>query len=298
MKKYEAAEAAYRLGSLKKAAEELGYTQSGISHMISGLEQEMGILLMNRRKGGVTLTQEGERIMPMIRDMLVQYREILQTASELSRGGVVKIGAFTSVAVNWLPGIIRLYRERHPEYRIHMMNGDYNDVNVWLREGEIDLGFIALPGPEGCRSVPLAEDPLSVVLPLGHPLCSMDTVPIGEVAKEPLISLLQASSQDVHRALDRAGVRPEIRYTTKDDYAIIAMVREGLGVSIMPELLLKGQMTGVAVRRLAPPAFRTIALAVPVGKEKNPAVRCFEECVMNWITEHGLSQNVSQERNG
>ena len=90
MKKYEAAEAAYRLGSLKKAAEELGYTQSGISHMISGLEQEMGILLMNRRKGGVTLTQEGERIMPMIRDMLVQYREILQTASELSRGGVVK----------------------------------------------------------------------------------------------------------------------------------------------------------------------------------------------------------------
>ena len=169
-----------------------------------------------------------------------------------------------------------------------MMNGDYNDVNVWLREGEIDLGFIALPGPDGCRCIPLAEDPLSVVLPLGHPLCSKDPVPIEEVAKEPLISLLQASSQDVHRALDRAGVSPEIRYTTKDDYAIIAMVREGLGVSIMPELLLKGQMTGVAVRRLSPPAFRTIALAVPEGRETAPSVRCFEDCVTEWIEGHGF----------
>ena len=288
LKKFEAAEAAYRLGSLKKAAAELGYTQSGISHMISGIEQEMGVPLLIRSKGGVNLTQEGERIMPLIRDMLERYHEILQTASELSRGGVVKIGAFTSVAVNWLPGIIRLYRERHPEYRINMMNGDYNDVNVWLRDGEIDLGFIALPGPEDCRCIALAEDPLSVVLPAGHPLCSMDPVPIEAVAKEPLISLLQTSSQDVHRALDRAGVRPEIRYTTKDDYAIIAMVREGLGVSIMPELLLKGQMTGVTVRRLSPPAFRTIALAVPEGREKTPAVRCFEECVTQWISEHVL----------
>ena len=288
LKKFEAAEAVCRLGSLKKAAEELGYTQSGISHMISGLEQELGVSLLTRSKGGAVLTQEGARLMPMIREMLAGYREILETASELSRGGVVKIGAFTSVAVNWLPGIIRMYREKHPEFRINMMNGDYNDVNIWLNSGEIDLGFIALPGPEGCRCIPLAEDPLSVVLPAGHRLCGMDPVPIGEVAKEPLISLLQASSQDVHRALDRAGVRPEIRYTTKDDYAIIAMVREGLGVSIMPELLLKGQMTGVAVRRLAPPAFRTIALAVPEGKEKTPAVRCFEECVIQWVSGQGL----------
>ena len=288
LKKFEAAEAACRLGSLKKAAAELGYTQSGISHMISGLEQELGVTLLTRSKGGAGLTQEGARLMPMIRDMLAGYHEILETASELSRGGVVKIGAFTSVAVNWLPGIIRMYREKHPEFRINMMNGDYNDVNIWLKDGEIDLGFIALPGPEGCRCVPLAEDPLSVVLPAGHRLCGMDPVPIGEVAKEPLISLLQASSQDVHRALDRAGVRPEIRYTTKDDYAIIAMVREGLGVSIMPELLLKGQMTGVAVRRLSPPAFRTIALAVPEGKEKPPAVRCFEECVIQWLSGQGL----------
>ncbi|MBR6206178.1 MAG: LysR family transcriptional regulator [Oscillospiraceae bacterium] len=288
LKKFEAAEAAWRLGSLKKAAAELGYTQSGVSHMISGLEQELGVPLLVRSKGGVTLTQAGERLMPLITDMLKRYHEILQSASEVSRGGVVKIGAFTSVAVNWLPGIIRLYREKHPEFRINLMNGDYNDVNIWLRDGEIDLGFIALPGPEDCRCVPLAEDPLSVVLPSGHPLCGMDPVPIEEVAKEPLISLLQTSSQDVHRALDRAGVRPEIRYTTKDDYAIIAMVREGLGVSIMPELLLKGQMTGVAVRRLSPPAFRTIALAVPEGREKTPAVRCFEECVTQWLSGQGL----------
>ena len=81
LKKFEAAEAAWRLGSLKKVAAELGYTQSGVSHMISGLEQELGVPLLVRSKGGVTLTQAGERLMPLVTDMLKRYREILQSAS-------------------------------------------------------------------------------------------------------------------------------------------------------------------------------------------------------------------------
>ena len=287
LKKYEAVSVTAESGSLTRAAQILGYTQSGISHMITSLEEELGVQLLTRKRGGAVLTAEGEQLMPLIDQMLGLHREVERLAGEMAKGGQVRIGAFTSVAVNWLPGILRMFREKYPEVRVVMLNGDYSDVNHWLLSGEIDIGFIALPGPAGCECIPLAEDPLSVVVPLGHRFCQMERVPIEEAAKEPIISLLQASSHDVHRALDSAGVRPEIRYTTKDDYAIIAMVREGLGVSIMPELLLKGQVSGVEVRRLSPPAYRTIALAVAADRKRVPAVRSFTECVTQWLQTNG-----------
>ena len=105
-------------------------------------------------------------------------------------------------------------------------------------------------------------------------------------AREPIISLLQSSAQDVHRALDNTGVKPDIKYTTKDDYAIIAMVRAGLGISIMPELLLKGNDSGIVTRRLSPGASRTIALGCPETRNNIPAVESFSECVVKWVKEN------------
>ncbi|MCQ2452603.1 MAG: LysR family transcriptional regulator [Oscillospiraceae bacterium] len=286
LKKYEAVRKVFECGSMTLAARELGYTQSGISHMITSLEDELGVQLLVRKRGGTELTQEGELLMPKINELLNLNDSIVRMAREQGKGGTVKIGAFTSVAVNWLPGILKAFRSSYPEYRVNMLNGDYHDVEAWLAEGEVDLGFVAIPGPTGCDCIPLKEDPLSVIVPLGHPFCSLNEVPIDMAAREPIISLLESSAQDVHRALDSAGVNPEIRYTTKDDYAIIAMVREGLGISIMPELLLRGQISGVAVRRLTPPVSRTIALAVAGSRRNIPAVKSFAACVTQWIQQN------------
>lgn len=289
LKKYEAFAKTVELQSLTKAADALGYTQSGMSHMLSSLEAELGFPVLLRSRSGVRLTAAGELLLPKIREILEQKRQIDALAASIARNdtGVVRVGAFTSVAVNWLPGILKEYAKTYPSVEIRMFNGDYHDVEQWLERGEIDVGFLALPGPAGVNCVPLKEDRLSVILPADHPLAAYAEIPVELAAKEPIISLLETSSQDVRRALGSS--KPDVRYVTKDDYAIIAMVRAGLGISIMPELLLKRNDADVAVRPLVPAASRTIAIGCAPNANANPAVESFLQCVTKWVAEFSES---------
>lgn len=287
LKKYEAFVKTVELGSLTKAAEALGSTQSRISHVLSDLEREYGLTLLRRSRGGVELTEAGAMILPKMQAVLQKDRE-LQALVEDIRGadaGMVRLGAFTSVAVHWLPGMIRVFQEAHPRTELEMHNGDYHDMEQWLQQGKVDLGFVTLPAPLGVRAIPLAQDPLVAILPKGHRLAALERIPIQELDQDPFISLLQSSSHDIHRALDNAGVHPNIRFTTKDDYAIIAMVEQGLGISIVPQLLLGGRTQNLVVRPLEPQAFRTIALAIPEGPAL-PVVDAFIKTAVSWVQEH------------
>ena len=108
-----------------------------------------------------------------------------------------------------------------------------------------------------------------------------------EVAREPFLSLLETSDDDARRALQSAGVQASVRFTTKDDYAIIAMVGKGMGVSIMPELLLRGVIGDYVVARpLDPPNSRMLALAVPAGEQAGPATRRFAQFVQEWVAKN------------
>ena len=109
--------------------------------------------------------------------------------------------------------------------------------------------------------------------------------PVEELAKEPFISLLESSNHDVRRAFRALSVKPNIRFETKDDYAVIAMVRQGLGVSIMPSLLLRGNTDGVEIRPIDPPASRTIALAA-ASDAPGPAASRFAEFAVKWVREN------------
>ena len=284
-KKLEVFEKIVELSSLTKAAEELGLTQSGVSHILSGLEEELGLALLRRSRVGTKLTPEGERLMPFIREVVRAQERLDQTAAEV-RGlavGTVRVATFTSVAVHWLPAMMQEFQALYPKVDFRLFNGDYHDVDRALTDGSADVGFITLPTALKCECVPLREDPLLAVLPKDHPLAAQAVCPVRDVAQEPFISLLETSDDDSRRALDAAGVKPNVRFTTKDDYAIIAMVEQGLGVSIMPELLLQGHRDGVAARPLDPPASRMLALAVPAGDRAGPATRRFAEFVQEWV---------------
>ena len=284
LKKYEAFVRTVELGSLTKAAQALGSTQSRISHILNDLEEEYGFRLMHRSRGGIGLTEAGRLLLPKMQAILQKEQELSECVGEIrsADAGTVRLGVFTSVAVHWLPGMIRSFQAAHPRAQLEMRSGDYHDVEQWLREGSVDLGFITLPGPEGMRTIPLAEDPLVAILPKGHRLAALSQIPIEELGEDPFISLLQSSAHDIHRAMDNAGIRPNIKYTTKDDYAILAMVEQGLGISIVPQLLIRGRSQNLEVRPLIPGASRTIALAIPQG-EALPVVRAFAETAVQWL---------------
>lgn len=289
LKKYEAFVRTVQMGSLTRAAQSLGSTQSRISHILRDLEEEYGFALMERDRGGIRLTEAGEMILPRMEAILQKEQELGQLLEDIrsANAGSVRLGAFTSVAVHWLPGMIRAFQQEHPGAELEMFNGDYHDIEQWLAGGDIDLAFVTLPAPEGVKTIVLADDPLVAILPRGHRLAQMERIPIGEFEREPFISLLQASDHDIHRALDNSGVKPAVKYTTKDDYAILAMVEQGLGVSIVPELLLKGRREDLVVRPLEPCAKRTIALALPEG-ESLPVVEEFARTAVDWVKKNGV----------
>ena len=287
LKKYEAFVRTVELGSLTNAAQSLGSTQSRISHILSDLEAEYGFSRLRRSRGGIELTEAGRLVLPKMQEILSKEQALAECVDEIrnANAGTVRVGVFTSVAVHWLPGMIRSFQAEHPGAHLEMRNGDYHDVDQWLREGSVDLGFVTLPAPAGMRTIPLAEDPLVAILPRDHRLARLKENPIEELGQDPFISLLQSSDHDIHRALDNAGVHPNIKFTTKDDYAILAMVEQGLGISIVPQLLIRGRGQNLAVRPLIPQASRTIALAIPEG-EALPVISAFAQAAVEWLKEN------------
>lgn len=285
--KYRALLGAVELGSITRAAGELGCTQSALSHSIASLEKELGFRLLQRSRSGLRLTDEGKRLLPAVRALLSSYEQLEQTAASI-RGldaGTVRIGAFTSVAVHWLPPVLKEFQRDYPKVSFKLLNGDYHDVNEWLSDGSVDLGFVTLPCALGCETIALMEDRLLAILPRESRFASYPRFPLVECEREPFISLLQSSDHDARRALEAAGVKPNVRFYTKDDYAIIAMVEQGLGMSIMPELLLKGRHDDVLTLPLVPEAKRTIGIALAASGSAGPATRRFCDYVVRYVRE-------------
>ncbi len=286
-KKYEVFLKTAELASLTAAAQELGMTQSGVSHIIAAVEAELGLPLMKRSRVGARLTPEGEKMLPYIQEIVRQEKLMHEAAAQLTTviSGRIRIGTFTSVATHWLPALMMRFQQEYPQVDFQLFNGDYHDVDSWVINGDVDIAFIALPTAHKCRCIPLYRDELVAVLPKEHALCTQSVCRVEDIAKEPFISLLESSDHDARRAFDAAGVTPHVKFNTKDDYAVIAMVRQGLGVSIMPSLLLRGNTDGVEIRPIDPPSSRTIALAV-VSDAPGSAASRFAEFTAEWVKEN------------
>lgn len=287
--KYEVLLAVVEQGSLTLAASALSCTQSAVSHSLDSLEKELGFPLLKRGRGGVRLTAEGEKLMPAVRSLLASAEQLQQMASSI-RGldtGTVRIGAFTSVAVHWLPGVLKMFQADYPKVDFKLLNGDYHDVEQWLENGSVDIGFVNVPCALDCECITLMEDRLLAILPLGSRFASYPKFPLVECETEPFISLLESSDHDARRALEAAGVQPNVRFYTKDDYAILAMVEQGLGMSIMPELLLKGRNDRLQILPLIPEARRTIGMAIAASEKAGPATRRFADYVVRYVRENG-----------
>ena len=279
-------------GSVSRAAEDMGLTQSAVSHALSSLEEDFGFKLLTRSRAGVRLSSEGKRILPAIRDILSAEERLRETVSSIHglSTGTIRVASFSSVAVHWLPAMLKAFQEQYPQIRFKLLNGDYHDVEQWLEEGAVDLGFVSLPTRAPGKEIPLMKDRLLVILPKDHPLANLPCFPISFAKQESFISLLESSDQDLRRALDAEDIRPNVRFVTKDDYAIIAMVEQGLGIAIMPELLLRGRTDNIAALELKPQARRTIALAVTEQGQQSPAARMFADFVVQRVRSKALDE--------
>ena len=287
-KKLEALLMAVDLGSFTKAAEVLGYTQSGLTHMMNSLEKEVGFTLLERGRSGVRLTEEGERIAPAVREFLQANARLDSVIEQVasSRTEIIRVSAYASIAMHWLPGIIQRFREECPDVDVDIRMADHVDVPYeLLAQGKMDAILVS-PQDEGQYEwVHLADDPMFAVLPKDFDTQGMTAFPLAAFEARDFIMPSQGFDKDIMRIFNRIGVKPHILPTWVDDPTVISMVSHGLGVSMMTELTVRGRTDGVKLLPVEPASARELGLAVRSLDTASEGLRHFIDCTKRVVAE-------------
>ena len=266
-------------GSFTKAAEMLHYSQSGISRMIHDLEREWNVALLERSRAGVRLTSDGTKLLPYAKSVCSEYQKLQMQVDELNglQSGLIRIGTLSSVATHWLPNIIREFQKDYPNIDYELLLGDYTEIEEWIADGRVDCGFLRLPTRPEFETIFLEQDQLMVILPENHPLAGCDRFPVAALCNDPFMLLEKGAKAEVSEIFERCGLTPKVHFTTWDDYAIMSMVESGLGISILPQLILRRIPYHIVAKELDVPAYRKIGLALREKKTVSLAVNRFLE---------------------
>ena len=253
-------------GSLTAAAEQLNYTQSGMTHMMNALEKELGVTLLHRGRNGVALTDAAKQLLPQIEQLVAAAAALEAELAQYADAGrsVLRVGAYSSMAQHWLPEILHRYRAEFPSVDVLLEMGAIQEIYARLRSGELDCAFVSYQAGELSDAldwVPLRNDALVAVLPPDYP-AEGALFSIRDFEGKDFLMPSNGFDLDILPMLRDNGVRPLIRNTTLDDPAIISMVEHGLGLSVLTALVMQGRQDAVLTLPLMPPAYRQLGLAV------------------------------------
>lgn len=277
LQKYLAFVKAVEYKSFTKAALTMNYSQSGISRMISDLEKEWDMILLERNRSGIHLTSDGLELLPYAASLCAEYEKLQMKVDDLHglKSGIIRIGTFSSVATHWLPRMIKAFQTDYPQIEYELLLGDYTEIEKWIIERRVDFGFLRLPALPQLETMFLAQDELMAVLPENHPLADCDVFPMDALCRAPFLLLEKDQNIVVSDIFRKNHLKPDIRFTTWDDYAIMSMVEAGLGISILPSLVLQRIPYHIVIKRLEMPAYRKIGIAMPDKKGSSKAVKEF-----------------------
>lgn len=277
IQKYMAFAKTVEYGSFTKAAAVLNYSQSGISRMINDLEKEWHVSLLERGRAGVRLTSDGVKLLPYAQSVCNEYQKLQLQVDELNglQSGLIRIGTFSSAATHWLPNIIKEFQKDYPHIDYELLLGDYTEIESWILEGRVDCGFLRLPTLPELETIFLEQDRLLVVLPEDHPLSGYERFPVKSLCDYPFMLLEKGAKAEISEIFGKCNIEPKIHFTTWDDYAIMSMVESGLGISILPELILQRIPYRIIKKELDIPAYRKIGLAMRDKKSTSLAVKRF-----------------------
>jgi DNA-binding transcriptional LysR family regulator len=271
LQKYIAFLTAVDNGSITGASEILNYSQSGISRMIGDLEKEWHMSLLERNKYGVELTSEGTKLLPLIRGVCNEFQNLSAVVDELQglETGLIRIGTISSAATHILPNVIKRFRADYGGVRYEVLLGDYNEIENWVQSGRIDVGFVLLPTRDKFDTIAFYHDEMMVLLPKGHRLTEYDRIPLKEIGKESFILQENDNNTTTRQFFTKHGVSLNVEFATWDDYAIMSMVESGLGISVLPDLILKRCPYDIELRPLEQPFMREMGIIMK-NREKLP----------------------------
>ena len=262
-------------GSLTKAGAILGYSQPGLTQMMKSLEEEVGFPLLIKTNRGVEPTEAAKTLMPTMRQLINDEEKLSQEVAEI-RGlyrGTIRVGSYTSTSIHWLPQVIEYFKENFPEVEFKVEECGQDDMIRDLKERKIDLALMSRPEKTAIEFIPIMEDPIVVVYSSAYDLSSYDCVPVEKLRDHMLLMTDETYDRDVRRVFEQAGFEPKVKYTFKDDFAVLSMVQRGVGIAILPRLIAESFPANYEYRIIKPETCRTLGIGINSIDELGPLPR-------------------------
>lgn len=271
-------------GSFVKASEKLNLSPSAVSHAVKALENEFGFSLFNRSRSGAVLTGSGQRVIPYIRSLIKLQNNLEQEVNIINQFdvGAVRIAMFASVASNWFIKILHDFKEKNPGIDVIFQQGDYADIIRWLENGDVDMAFTTDELAKDLNFTPLKKDPLICVTADDFvPLNFMSVTPV-DLKNGHLIINKECEEYDARSFIEKYSLRPDAYYETVTHQTLFAMVREGMGICLIPELVANAAPSGVKKYPIAGTPSRMIGLTYSDPAAISPAAKLLTEEIKNY----------------
>ena len=259
-------------GGFGAAAPVLGISQSAVSHAIAALERSVGAPVLHRC-GTVRPTSFGSQLLGPARDAIAAAEAITGLAAEQSRSpaGLVRLAAPPSACQGLLPPLLTWWLAEFPRVTIRVFEGEDDEVADWLRAGTVEAAVLVNPDPP--QGAVIGTDTFQALLRTDHPLAGETEVNLADLADDPLLLCsCGGCERQLHDLYRRAGLRLAPAHWISELTTQLAMVRSGLGVSIVPGLVQSMLGDGLVLVPLRPTASRRLALTGPVGRPWHPAL--------------------------
>jgi DNA-binding transcriptional LysR family regulator len=273
-------------GSFTKAAEELGYTPSGVTHMMNALEEDLGVTLLNRSRNGVSLTNAGEAVIGSIRDLVASAEKMDQNVAEVQglEVGHVAFASGASFARYMVPVIAARFHSQFPNITLEMIESGGGEMHYGIDSRRFHIGFLTRRDSDR-NFISLCGDDMLAVVPEDHPLAERSSVSMKELLQYPYICINRDYDHDVDMLLDSNGYDGRPFLVSRDEQAVLALVREGLGVSVVAGMHVAFASEGVVGIPLDPPYIRDVGIATIPPVFLSPAERKFIDVAREVVAE-------------
>jgi DNA-binding transcriptional LysR family regulator len=243
-------------GGFKRATARLGITQPALSYQIRRLEEELGVQVLHRGKGGITPTEAGAALLGHAHQVISAVREAHRAVRERAGGvtGEVRMGTVKCVGTYFLPRVLLGLQARHPMVRPRILYRDSDELLEALLAQRLDVAMAIDPPPDArFTHQGVFDEQVSLVSGPGHPFYGRHTVELEELKAVPYVSLSPKTSAGalIHTYLERAGINLIPAITSDDVEAVKKMVEAGMGVSFLPDMATQGDLSV----RGSPPRF-------------------------------------------
>ena len=279
--------------SLTKTAEIVHLTPSAVSHSLRKLGERLGMQLVIRGRDGVKVTERGKELLPFVQFAIKAEERLQQEINRIGdlRSSVLNIGVFSSGGCNWLPDIIRIMHQQYPQIELRIHEGSYAFLETGLAEGQLDVAFVSLPVEGNLTAYPLIRDRLLCLTPQDFQRSHDGFVTIEDIEKETFILPHAGSDFDALAFLRANNMEVYSPHVLGEDSVIVALVESGLGISIMPELVVKRVKGNVKAYPIESAPFRTIGIATQKFELVTAAARAFVKVTQQYIAENYPEEN-------